>query len=167
MDKKPVRFTQKQIIRILREQEAGQRPARFAASTGSQRYFLQMEGQVRRPGSVCCQAAEDPGRRERQPEEAVGGSDASTTPSQGYRFKKLVTSAAQREAVAHLRSEFEVSERRGADRTSVRYRSRRSNDGAIRVRWRALAIIRPPAVELPAITGANSKRPIRGWRGRV
>jgi putative transposase len=59
----------------------------------------------------------------------------------------MVTPAAKREAVAHLRNEFEVSERRactvlGVDRTSVRYRSRRANDDAIRVRLRALASIR-------------------------
>jgi len=40
----------------------------------------------------------------------------------------MVTPAGRREAVAHLRTSFEVSERRacavlGADRTSVRYRS--------------------------------------------
>jgi putative transposase len=47
----------------------------------------------------------------------------------------MVTPAAKREAVAHLRSQFEVSERRACtvlevDRTSVRYRSRRANDDA-------------------------------------
>jgi putative transposase len=45
---------------------------------------------------------------------------------------------AKQEAIAHLRREFEVSERRactvGVDRTSVRYRSPRANDDAIRVR---------------------------------
>ena len=56
----------------------------------------------------------------------------------------MVTPAAKREAVAHLRTSFEVSERRacaalGADRTSVRYRSRRPDDAAFRVRLRELA----------------------------
>ena len=42
----------------------------------------------------------------------------------------MVTPAAKREAVAHLRTLFEVSERRAckvleADRTSVRYRGQR------------------------------------------
>ena len=59
----------------------------------------------------------------------------------------MVTPAARREAVAHLRLAFEVSERRacstlGTDRTSVRYRSQRSDDGAVRARLRALAAIR-------------------------
>jgi putative transposase len=61
--------------------------------------------------------------------------------------KKWRTPAAEREAVAHLQSEYEVSERRactilGVDRTSVRYRSRRGNNDPIRVRLRAPASIR-------------------------
>ena len=56
----------------------------------------------------------------------------------------MVMPAAKREAVGHLRSAFEVSERRactvtGADRTSVRYRSSRADDEPIRVRLRELA----------------------------
>ena len=46
----------------------------------------------------------------------------------------MVTPAAKRQAVAHLCSQYEVSQRRacsaiGVDRSSVRYRSRRSDDG--------------------------------------
>ena len=59
----------------------------------------------------------------------------------------MVTPAARREAVAHLQVAYEVSERRacsalGADRTSVRYRSRRPDDAAARARLRELASIR-------------------------
>src|SRR5580693_3236932 len=59
----------------------------------------------------------------------------------------MVTLAARREAVAHLRLAFEVSERRacstlGADRTSIRYRSIRPDDAAVRARLRELAAIR-------------------------
>jgi putative transposase len=59
----------------------------------------------------------------------------------------MVTPAARRETVAHLRIAFEVSERRacstlGADRTSVRYRSRRPSDALARTRLRALAAVR-------------------------
>jgi putative transposase len=59
----------------------------------------------------------------------------------------MVTPAARREAVAHLQSTFEVSERRacaalGVDRTSHRYRSRRPEDAAVRGRLRELAAIR-------------------------
>jgi hypothetical protein len=38
MDMKPSRFTEEQIIGILRDQEAGAKMAMFAASTGSATY---------------------------------------------------------------------------------------------------------------------------------
>ena len=49
----------------------------------------------------------------------------------------MVTPAAYREAAAHLRSAYEMSERRacrvlGVDRTSVRYQATRADDGALR-----------------------------------
>jgi putative transposase len=56
----------------------------------------------------------------------------------------MVRPGARREAVAHLCGGHGVSERRactvlGADRSSVRYRSRRPDDRGIRDRLRALA----------------------------
>jgi putative transposase len=59
----------------------------------------------------------------------------------------MVTPAARREAAAQLRVAYEVSERRacsalGADRTSIRYRSGRPDDAAIRARLRELAAVR-------------------------
>lgn len=59
----------------------------------------------------------------------------------------MVTPAAKREAAAHLCSVHGVSQRRacrviGAERTSIRYRSRRPDDGAVRTRLRELAAIR-------------------------
>jgi putative transposase len=56
----------------------------------------------------------------------------------------MVTPAAKREAVAHLRSAFEVSERRactiiGCARMTVRYRSRKPSDARLRTRLRELA----------------------------
>ena len=56
----------------------------------------------------------------------------------------MVTPAAKREAVAHLAALLDVSERRACrviavDRTSVRYRSRRADDGDLREKLRALA----------------------------
>lgn len=59
----------------------------------------------------------------------------------------MVTPAAKREAVAHLQALLDVSERRAcrviaADRTSVRYRSRRADDGELRAKLRALAEVR-------------------------
>jgi putative transposase len=56
----------------------------------------------------------------------------------------MVTPAARREAVAHLKVSLEVSERRActmiaADRSAVRYRSRRPDDADLRGRLRELA----------------------------
>ena len=56
----------------------------------------------------------------------------------------MVTPAARREAVKHVRSAFDMSERRacrviGADRASVRWRTRRPDDTALRERLKALA----------------------------
>src|SRR6201981_3859560 len=56
----------------------------------------------------------------------------------------MVTPAAKREAVAHLRSAFDMSERRacrtiGCVRMCVRYRARRPDDPELRQRLRALA----------------------------
>src|SRR5207248_11443939 len=58
--------------------------------------------------------------------------------------KKMVTPAVKRDAVAHVRSAFELSERRacrmiGCVRMTVRYRSRRPADTELRERLRALA----------------------------
>lgn len=59
----------------------------------------------------------------------------------------MVTPVARREAAAHLRQVYAVSQRRacqaiGADRSSVRYRSQRPDDGALRIRLRELAAVR-------------------------
>jgi putative transposase len=59
----------------------------------------------------------------------------------------MVTPVVRRQAVAHLCQTFEVSQRRacnviGADRTSIRYRSLRPDDAALRQRLRELAAVR-------------------------
>jgi putative transposase len=59
----------------------------------------------------------------------------------------MVTPAAEREAVAHLRFAFDMSERRacrvvGCVRMTVRYRSRKPDDAQLRARLRALAHVR-------------------------
>src|SRR6516165_5352816 len=58
-----------------------------------------------------------------------------------------LTTAAKREAVAHLRSAFDMSERRackvlGCVRMTMRYRSRRGDDVQLRARLRSLAHVR-------------------------
>jgi len=68
--------------------------------------------------------------------------------------KKMVGPAAQREGVAHLRAVMGLSERRasaivGADRTMIRYRSRRPKEAELRARLHELA--NAPALRLPAL----------------
>jgi putative transposase len=64
--------------------------------------------------------------------------------SEGSAVKKMVAPAAKRQAVAHLQATLGMSERRacmvvGADRTSMRYRSCRTDDGDLRSRLCELA----------------------------
>jgi putative transposase len=137
---KPTRFTEEQIIGSCGSRKPERRRPMCAASTGQQRDVLQVEGQVWWPRRFGRQAATRARGREHQAEEAFGRGDARQR-------NALVTPAARREAVAQLRVAFEVSERRacstlGADRTSVRYRSRRPDDAPIRARLRELAAIR-------------------------
>jgi putative transposase len=59
----------------------------------------------------------------------------------------MVPPAARREAVAHLCTRYRVSQRRacraiGVERTSIRYRSHRPDDGTVRSRLRELAAAR-------------------------
>src|SRR5215208_4944660 len=74
--------------------------------------FLQVEGQVRRPGGVRGEAAEGTGGRERAAEADAGGHDAGQRRAEGSAGKKVVTPAARREATTYLRQAFEMSERR-------------------------------------------------------
>jgi putative transposase len=59
----------------------------------------------------------------------------------------MVTPVARREAAAHLCQTYAVSQRRACqaiavDRSSIRYRSRRPDDGVLRTRLRELAAAR-------------------------
>src|SRR5665213_537947 len=89
-------------------------------------YFLQVEGQVRRPGRVRGASTEGAGGRERQAQAAAGRGHAGQRGAEGPAWKKMVTPAARREAAAYLRTAHGMSERRACrvltvDRASVRY----------------------------------------------
>jgi putative transposase len=106
-----------------------------------------MESQVRRDGGFRRPAAEGARGREHQAEEVIGRGDTPQRDVAGCGWQKMVTPAARREAAAHLHQVYGVSQRRacqaiGADRSSVRYRRRRPDDVAIRVRLREIAAVR-------------------------
>ena len=139
------RFTEEQIIGVLREQEGGVSTADICRRHGiSSATFFKWKSRF---GGldVATPEAEGPGGRERQAEEAAGGGDARQRHVERPQFKKMVTPAARRQAVVHLTRSYEVSQRRACEVTgaaieaSVRYRHRRAEDAALRLRLKELA----------------------------
>ena len=142
------RFSEEEIIGILREQEARRADGRSLPQARGQRGdVLQVEVEVRRHGRFGRQAAEVARGREREAEEAARRDDARQRDPEGHQQPKVVTPAAKRQVVAYACTAHEVSERRacqalGVDRSTVRYRSLRPDDGAVRLRIRELAQVR-------------------------
>src|SRR6476660_9199159 len=82
-------------------------------------------------------AAEAARGGEREAEEASRRTDAGRSRSSRASFKKMVGPVVKREGVAHLQAVMGLSERRAceiieADRTRIRYRSRRPPDTELR-----------------------------------
>ena len=139
------KFTEEQIIGILREQEAGAKTAELCRRHGiSSATFYAWKAKFGGMDVSDAEAAEGARGGERPSEAAPGGVAARPGCIEGSPVAKVVTPAARREAVAILVEHHEMSERRactviGADRTSIRYRSRRPDDRDLRERLRALA----------------------------
>ena len=79
----------------------------------------------------------------------------------------MVTPAARREAVAHLRTSLGMSERRacgiiGADRTSMRYRSKRGDDTALRVRRKRKPLPTVDGLCVQAVLAATASLQFQG-----
>ena len=145
---KQSRFTEERIIAILREQEAGSKTGDVCRKHGiSSATFYKWKAKYGGLDVSEARRLKVLDGRERQAEEAAGRGDARQRHVEGSQCKKMVTPVARRQAVAHLCSSFEVSQRRaceviGADRSSVRYLSLRPDDAAIRARLRELASVR-------------------------
>jgi len=133
------RFAEEQIIGILREHEAGRPTAEVCRKHGiSEATFYKWKSKF---GGMDVSDAKGARGREREAEKAARRDDARQCDPEGHQQPKVVTPVAKRQAVAHACTTHEVSERRacqtlGVDRSTVRYRSRRPDDGAVRLRIR-------------------------------
>ena len=139
------RHTEEQIITILKEHEAGMKTADLCRKHGiSEASFYNWKAKY---GGL--EVSEAKRLRGLESENAklkklLADAMLDNAALKDLLAKKMVTPAAKREAVAHVCSAFELSERRacimiGCVRMTVRYCSRRPQDTELRERLRALA----------------------------
>ena len=128
------RFMEEQIIGVLREQESGQKTAdvyrRHGISEGTFYKWKSKFGGMEVSDAKHLKALETENAKLKK---LLAETTLDNAMLKDINAKKVVTPAARRSAVAHLREVYSVSERRacraiGADRSSVRYRSVRSED---------------------------------------
>ncbi len=84
------RFTEEQIIGIVREQEAGGTVKEITRRHGLGAELLSLEGEVRRPGGVGAAPSEGAGGGERQAGEASAGGAPGQRRPEGCRLAKVV-----------------------------------------------------------------------------
>ncbi|MGJ5150261.1 IS3 family transposase [Bradyrhizobium sp. HKCCYLR1023] len=139
------RFTEEQIIAVLKEHEAGAKTADLARKHGiSEATFYNWKakfGGMDVSEAKRLKALEDENAKLKK---LLAEQMLDAAALRELLSKKLVRPAAKRAAAAHLQAKLGLSERRacsivGADRTMVRYRSRRPPDTALRGRLRELA----------------------------
>lgn len=137
------RFSEQQIIAILREHEAGVSTADLCRKHGmSSASFYAWKAKYGGMDVSDAQKLKGLEAGKRQVEEAAGGDDDRQRRAERPAWKKMVTPAQRREAIAHLVAAHQMSERRacrvaGVARALVRYRSRRPGDAELRARLRA------------------------------
>ena len=125
------RFSEEQIIAILKEQENGLPTKDVCRRHGiSTATFYKWKAKY---GGLDVSDA----RKLKALEEAFSGADARQRYPQGHQLKKVVTPDTKREAVAHACSEHGVSQRRACDvlaidRFTVRYNNIRPDDADLR-----------------------------------
>ena len=142
---KKARLTEEQIIGILQEHEAGAKCADLCRKHGmSEGTFYAWKAKY--SGMTVSEAKrlkalEDENAKLKK---LLAEQMLDMAAMRELLQKKMVTPAVKREAVAHLKAHFGLSERRaceiaGADRKMVRYQSQRAPDTALRGRLRDLA----------------------------
>jgi putative transposase len=156
------RFTEEQIIGVLREHEAGAAVAELCRKQGiSSAAFYAWKAKF---GGMDVSEAKRLKTLEAENaklKRLYAGAMLDNAGLKETLGKKMVTPAARREAVAHLNGSLEVSERRAcsivaADRSAVRYLSRRPDDVALRPAARAGGSA--PAVRLSQAACAAPRR---------
>ncbi|MGB3722012.1 MAG: IS3 family transposase [Pacificimonas sp.] len=142
---KRTRFSEEQIIGVLKEAEAGAKTADLARRHGVSEATI-YNWKAKYGGLEVSEARR---LRELEGENAklkrlLADTMLDNVALKDLLGKKVLTPAAQREAVAHLQACHGMSERRAcrvieADRKSVRYRSTRYDDADLREKLRELA----------------------------
>lgn len=138
-------FSEEQIIGILKEAEAGAVVTdlcrRHAMSSATYYAWKAKFGGLEVSDARRLQALEEENARLKR---LLADTMLDNAGLKDLLSKKMVTPAAKREAVAHLQMTLGMNEQRAcavvrADRTSMRYRSCRADDGDLRSRLRELA----------------------------
>lgn len=139
------RFSEEQIIGILKEHEAGVSVAdlcrKHGVSDASIYNWKARFGGMDVSEARRLKALEDENTRF---EASAGRCNARQRGAEGPLGKEMVTPAAKRKAVSRLKDAFGMSERRackaiGCCRMTVRYETSRPDDGEVRERMRAIA----------------------------
>ena len=139
------RFTEEQIIKVLKEHAAGLSACEAVPEVRDQRGdILQVAIALWRDGSLRCPQTESSGRGEPAAEEAAGGVDAGCIDAEGDAGKKLLTPSLRKRAVTWAVREKGYSQRRacglvGLHPKTYRYVSKRSGDEGLRKQLRELA----------------------------
>ncbi len=141
---KRTRFSEEQIIAILKEHEAGIASAELCRKHGVSdasiyKWKAKFGGMEVSEAKRLKQLEDESARLKRLLADAM-----LDTAALKDLLGKMVTPAARRDAVAHLRTVFEMSERRactvvGCCRMTVRYKAIRGEDAALRERIKAIA----------------------------
>ncbi|NEJ25880.1 IS3 family transposase [Rhizobium leguminosarum] len=142
---KKQRFTEEQIIAVLKEQEAGAKVADLCRKHGiSEATFYNWKakyGGMEVSEAKRLKALDDENARLKK---LLAEQMLDAAALRELLFKKMVGPAAQRDAVTHLKAVMGLSERRAcqiisADRKTIRYRSSRSPEVELRTKLRDLA----------------------------
>ncbi|MCC0065787.1 MAG: IS3 family transposase [Rhodovulum sp.] len=142
------RFAEEQIIGVLREHEAGASVAELCRKHGiSSATFYAWKAKFGGMEVSDAKRLKTLDAENARLKRLYADAMLDNTGLKELLAKKMATPAARRDAVAHLRTSLEVSERRActiiaADRSTVRYCSQRPDDAGVRARLRELADLR-------------------------